>query len=504
MRLRFSQARRPGLTKLRKGLVVSVLSGITGVSLFTLFSAQDVEAGNKEQNHAASKSADAEKSPQLLEGDTKNDGPVPHDVSAASASAQGAADEPEGRTTEAQAFDPSKGYKDPREFEDNSKFGLETPFGQISWPDISDKVYYRDGKAMVDYKEFRLVLTLNTALQNLIIKDLINQKYVSVSMVVMESSTGRILSMAERRGEAGDPLTKDKSSLVAARAPAASLMKIVTAAAAIEKTGIDPETEIAFRGGCRALHHQNWLRDPGLDRQKLTFAKAFGSSCNTVFSRLALYWTGLGTLRQYAERFMFNKPIPSDLKFDTSVALLPEQETATTLEVGEAGAGFGASKLSPVHAAMLSAAAGNNGVMMAPHIVDEAFDKAGKLVYKAKPKVISQVYSPETAEKMLQLMHATVESGTSRKYFRRRKSGVLGSEVGGKTGTLSDAEARQTLYTWFSGSAPLFDEANVSIGTLVASPQNWVVRATKLAQSGLSHYLRLERENAKVANTVSQ
>ena len=49
---------------------------------------------------------------------------------------------------------------------------------------------------------------------------------------------------------------------------------------------------------------------------------------------------------------MFNKPIPSDVKLQTSMFLLPDPDTATPQEVAEAGAGFGATKLNPVHAAL--------------------------------------------------------------------------------------------------------------------------------------------------------
>jgi len=38
-----------------------------------------------------------------------------------------------------------------------------------------------------------------------------------------------------------------------------------------------------------------------------------------------------------------------------------------------------------VHAALLSAAAGNSGVLMAPYLVDSAYDSSGKQVYSATP-----------------------------------------------------------------------------------------------------------------------
>ncbi|MFZ9520795.1 MAG: penicillin-binding transpeptidase domain-containing protein, partial [Silvanigrellaceae bacterium] len=270
------------------------------------------------------------------------------------------------------------------------------------------------------------------------------------------------------------------------------------------KNGMEPEQQIPFQGGCGNLRNRNWLRDSQTDRQHMTFSHAFGVSCNTVFARLALYETGLASLRQFAEKYMFNRPIPSDLRIETSAALMPALEMATALEVGEAGAGFGASKISPVHAALLSAAAGNAGVLMAPFLVDSAFDSSGKQIYSATPLEISRIFSKKTADRMQRLMQETILAGTSRKYFRRKGTAVDRFEIGGKTGTLSDAEERGTLYTWFSGVAPLESPQNVAIGTVVASPKNWVTRASSLAQISLAQYLKIDRQDKRTLEKISQ
>jgi len=398
----------------------------------------------------------------------------------------------------------TQGYRDPREELNNERHAFKTPFGQIQWRDIDKKLMFKDREAFVNYKGFTLKLTIQPELQAALEQTLRAQRNIAGATVILESRTGRILAMVESRGDAKSPLVTEDSITVAARAPAASLMKIVTATAAIEKNGLDPEQEIPFQGGCGHLRNRNWLRDGQSDRQHMTLAHAFGISCNTVFARLALYETGLATLRQYAEKYMFNRPIPSDLRIETSAALMPALEMATALEVGEAGAGFGASKISPVHAAMLSAAAGNSGVLMAPFLVDAAFDASGKQVYTATPLEISRIYSKRTADKMLKLMQETILAGTSRKYFRRRETAGDRFEIGGKTGTLSDAEERGTLYTWFSGVAPLESPQNVAIGTVIASPKTWVVRASSVAQLSLAQYLKIDRQDRKNPSRISQ
>jgi cell division protein FtsI/penicillin-binding protein 2 len=387
------------------------------------------------------------------------------------------------------------GYPDPREEHFNESQAFKTPFGQLKWQDIADRWYEKNGAAWVQVGSHTLKLTINPELQASMKAILQRQRNIAGAIVLMESHTGRLLALAERRGEAGNPLNSPDGApiVTSARAPAASLMKITTATAAIEKVGLRPHDEIPFFGGCGRLRGQNWLRDARRDRQKLTFARAFGVSCNTAFARLALYQTGLSALKRFAEGYMYNKPIPSDLRLETSAALLPQLETATAFEVGEAGAGFGASKLNPVHAAMIAAAAGNEGTLMAPYLVDAAYDSSGKQVYAGAPRKLERLFSAQTAASLQVLMRDTVLSGTSRKYFRRKGTRNDRFEIGGKTGTLSDPEDRTTLYTWFNGLAPLESSENMAIGALVASPKTWVVRASEIAQQGLSDYLRLVR-----------
>jgi cell division protein FtsI/penicillin-binding protein 2 len=195
-----------------------------------------------------------------------------------------------------------------------------------------------------------------------------------------------------------------------------------------------------------------------------------------------------------------NRPIPSDLLIETSLAALPEPETATTFDVGEAGAGFGLSKLSPVHAAMLSAAISNEGRMMAPHIVRRARDAKGNIVYQAEPRLIGTPMDPASASKMMTLLKATVLQGTSRSHFLRRDTKRFRAEIGGKTGTLRDLEERKTLYTWFSGVGAAGDgEPGLALGVLVASPVNWLVRASSVASNSLGKYYAIHQDEDRFA-----
>jgi peptidoglycan glycosyltransferase len=391
-------------------------------------------------------------------------------------------------------------HVDPRLATDNMAAAFETPFGQIRWADVKDRIVEREGGVYLDHAGYRLELTLDPELHDSINKRLNRERRVGAAVVILDNRSGAILGLADRQGDPGNPLATIEDRVAEARAPAASLMKIITAAAAIEKSGVEPSEDIPFRGGCQFLRRRNWLRDRRADTIKMSLAQAFGHSCNTAFARLAIYNTGLASLREYADRFFMNRPIPSDMVLETSLAALPQLDTATAYDVGEAGAGFGFSKLNPVHATLLSAAVANHGKLMAPHLVKRAFDANGKLVYEAQPREIGTVMSPSTAEKMMELMKATVRSGTSRRHFLRRSTREQRGDIGGKTGTLKDMEDRKTLYTWFTGIGPgSGPEESVSVGVLVASPTDWLVRASSVAQDSLGQFYYVEKMKKRVA-----
>lgn len=380
-------------------------------------------------------------------------------------------------------------FADPRESLYNNLVPLNSKIPQVDWESISANMYTKNGKVYSNYNGLKLELTINPEIQEASEKYLNQQSrgVISSSTAIIEPQTGRLLALAQG-GNKGDAATS-----VSSRGPAASLIKIVTSAAAIERENLDPSFALPFRGGCGRPANENWIENAAKDNTKISFEHAFGSSCNTFFARLALYHAGLAALKTYAEKFMFNKPIPSDLKIQTSLFLLPDPETATPQEIAEAGSGFGATKLSPIHAALLSATVANGGIMMAPYLIEAAYNAQGNEIYRAHPTQIGRVISEDTANKISVLMLATTSVGTSRRVFHKRGTRANLDDIGGKTGTLLDLENRDILYTWFSGIASMGSPKSIAIGTVVASPQNYVVHANAVAQTIIAQYFRIQK-----------
>lgn len=303
--------------------------------------------------------------------------------------------------------------------------------------------------------------------------------------VAMDAKTGRILTMASRtQGNAGAENLALKATF-----PAASIFKVVTAGAVLDTDKVNPNTRIAFNGASHTLYRRNvidtkenkWTR-------RMTIREAFGSSVNTIFGKLGLFYAGPETLRAYAERFHFNHPIRADVPIQTGYSRFTADDPWSVVA---AASGFTLDNtMSPVQGAMIAAAVANDGVMMEPYLVDSVTNAQGEPLYQASPKRASIVVGPETARQLRELFEQTVQSGTSRKSFRQalRTRRFETVEFGGKTGSLTGLNPRGKC-DWFIGYAR-FGERRVAVAALTVNEQKWRIKSSKLAELFLTDYVK--------------
>ena len=71
----------------------------------------------------------------------------------------------------------------------------------------------------------------------------------------------------------------------------------------------------------------------------------------------------------------------------------------------------------------------NGGKLMSPYIVKEAMNSHGEIIYRGKPKVMREVYTPETTAWIRRAMRRVVLEGTG----KRANTDI--TELAGKTGT---------------------------------------------------------------------
>jgi peptidoglycan glycosyltransferase len=339
----------------------------------------------------------------------------------------------------------------------------------------------------------KVVLTLDGRIQAEADNLLSTYDLPFASLVAIEPDTGRILALA------GSSAQEANGQTLVARSsfPAASLFKMITAAAAVETVGVNSNTPINYRGGTYSLGKHNYLPNTKSDKAVMTIGTAMGKSCNPVFARVALNYLSPSLLRKYATNFGFGQQLSYDFPLrGSSISLSNDQ-----YEFARTAAGFGDAYISPVHAAAIVAAIGNRGVMMRPYLVEGLVLSSNKIKLLDNMHVLDQSISPSTADEILTMMESTVKDGTARKHFRIASPSLREISVAAKTGTLRGPNPKGT-YHWFTAVAPVVNP-KIAISALVIDNGNAKVNGAGLGRRFLEKIFD-QRGYVESAKEISQ
>lgn len=135
----------------------------------------------------------------------------------------------------------------------------------------------------------------------------------------------------------------------------------------------------------------------------------------------------------YLQRLGLEAKMETDLPFETPGQLKPRDqfvnypiEPATT----SFGQGF---SLTPLKLTQLTAAIANGGNLVTPHVISGIYRQDGQLEKKLNFPPPRQVFSPNTAQSVLNMLGEVVSSGTGKGVQ------IPGYRIGGKTGTAQKA-----------------------------------------------------------------
>lgn len=195
---------------------------------------------------------------------------------------------------------------------------------------------------------------------------------------------------------------------------------------------------------------------------KISLAKAFALSSNTVFGQVA---DGLGAEKLVATARAFGYGQQLGLDFTTAASVMPNPEEMTEWELAWAGAGQPVGQghtpgpqATVMQNALMAATIANNGIAMNPYVVSQILAPDGTVLKTTRGHSLGQSVGSGTADQVKQAMLDVVQNGTG------SAAAIAGVKVAGKTGTAetNNANANST----FVGFAP-YDTPTVAIAVVI-------------------------------------
>jgi cell division protein FtsI/penicillin-binding protein 2 len=303
--------------------------------------------------------------------------------------------------------------------------------------------------------------------------------------VAISIPDGRVLALIGQ--SAAEPRLGARELALGAWAPAASVFKVISAAALVTEGGLSGATRACYHGGVSSILPDNLVDMPIIDRRCDTLAYGLGKSQNAILAKLASRHLTAAQLTRVGHAFGFEETIPFDLPVEPSHLDVP----ADALEFARTAAGFWHSTLSPMHGALLAAAIANHGEMPSPTLIERAFDAQGRELPALLPAVgPHRVVGLDAAREVGRMMELTTRIGTAKAAFHDRHGHrYLPVDVAGKTGTLSAQTDKGYLgYSWFIGYAPV-DHPSIAFAVALGNQPQWRIKATYVARRIVAEHL---------------
>ena len=299
------------------------------------------------------------------------------------------------------------------------------------------------------------------------------------AFVALNPLSGRIMVLSER---SSNP-KKVSHPATSAMFPAASVFKMVTAAALVEEAGVSPNAVMCYHGGQSRLTEDNIRDAPKRDKSCRSLSDAFAHSTNAVFAKMALKHLGAAPLFKWAERLGFNQAFQWEGLSAKSLFVKP----VGSLAIGQTAAGFTNSNLAPLHAAMMAVVFASGG--MVPAAFASWFPGSTPVEDSVRPDTV-RVVTEATAAALRSMMVAAATQGTASKHL----ASVTGGPAAVKTGTLSSRDGSGLLNTWMVGYYPATRPEFAFAAVVATRGSN--LRAGHLTRFALESFVILRKARA--------
>ncbi len=324
--------------------------------------------------------------------------------------------------------------------------------------------YYVSGTAGNDL-HINIDSKMQLILENALNQIMEEQNPKSVTGLIMEAKTGKILSISSKPSfDLNDVPRDDLESLFEMSKVKAvtdiyepgSTFKILTVAAALEAGVVDLD-DTFYCPGYRIIDGVRIKCWKTIGHGNQTLSEAFANSCNCCFMDLALR-LGVDRFYQYMEKFGLGQKTGIDITGEGNGMLMANN---LVKNVDLARMGFGhAIAVTPIQLLTAVCSIVNGGQYNIPSVLDYIEDTNGTTIKESNKSSKTNIISKETSQKVNSLLE-----------FAENKLGkytfVEGYEVGGKTGTAQKYKE--------SGGIDPGKYISSFIGTYPASDPDYVV-----------------------------
>ncbi len=288
-------------------------------------------------------------------------------------------------------------------------------------------------------------------------------------VILLDPNSGRVLAYAST-----DMLRFPPTRVY----PAASLLKVITTAAALDRLPDFSNRICRYTGNPYRLAPSQI--DPPSGGRTVSLGGALALSNNQCFAQLAVHTVGEQGMREAISRFgLLSEPAPGH-------AAGIVHATADRYALGMLGCGISGCYITPLHAALLAGVLAN-GELVAPRWIARVSDAAGRELALPAPPPARRVLAPAHVAELRSMLVGTTVRGTASGAFQAGwGQPLLGPvKVAGKTGSVSGRNPEGS-YEWFIGAAPA-ENPSVAIAVLLVHGKTAYRTASEVAAEVLRY-----------------
>lgn len=293
------------------------------------------------------------------------------------------------------------------------------------------------------------------------------------SIIVMETKTGKILSLANfptfdlNNYAAAEDIAVYRNLAVSSAYECGSVFKAITMAAGLDSNKVNPETTYVDTGAVKEAGYT--IRNSDLKANGLqTMTNVLEKSLNTgvIFVEKNL---GNKNFFDYVRRFGFGEITGVGLPGESSGNIKNLSNLKSDIQFFTASFGQGIT-VTPIQLASAFNALANRGVLMKPQIIEKKIYSNGS-EEEIMPEEVRRVISEKASLQISNMLRSVVVNGHG------KQAGVPGYAVAGKTGTAQVAKSNAKGYEdgmnigSFVGYAPAND-AKFTILVKLTNPKN--------------------------------